>query len=163
MNCCIHPEKEIAGVCVYCGKLFCQECLVEINGKFYCKSDVTNLLNETKQQTAATTTIDNPNVIHTIQPSHTHAAPIIINNSNNNSNVNNNGYNPYMSKPKSKGVAIVLCLLLGWLGIHRFYTGKAGTGILYMFTFGLWGIGILIDLILIITGSFRDKSGMPLK
>lgn len=163
MKCCNHPEADIVGACVYCGKLFCQECLVEVNGKMYCKKDVSNLINETKEQAAAI----NQNVANqnAYQREVAPTPPIIINNSNNNNNNNNlnNGFNPYMLNQKSKGVAAILCILLGWLGIHRFYTGKVGTGILYFLTFGFMGFGILIDLILILTGSFRDKSGMPLK
>ena len=49
---------------------------------------------------------------------------------------------------KSKGVAYLLWLIsiFGWLGIHRFYLGKIGTGIIQIFTGGLFGIGSLIDL-----------------
>ena len=162
MECCNHPGEEVAGACVYCGKLFCKECLVEVNGKMYCKNDVANLVNETKQQAAATTINGQQQM-----PGSQYTPPIIINNTNNNTsnntNNNNNMNNAYMLNQKSKVVAAILCLLLGWLGIHRFYTGKIGTGILYLFTWGFGGIGVLIDLILILTGSFRDKSGMPLR
>ena len=94
-------------------------------------------------------------------------------------------------------IAGLLCFFLGWLGIHRFYVGKIGTGILMIILFilslfllllsllssllslfffpailisillaifsSIFGIWILIDLILILVGSFTDKKGLPIK
>ena len=54
---------------------------------------------------------------------------------------------------------LLLCLFVGWLGVHRFFVGKIGTGILMIVTFGGLGIWVLIDLIMIIIGSFTDKEG----
>lgn len=56
-------------------------------------------------------------------------------------------------------VALLLCIFIGGLGIHRFYLGYTGIGILYLFTAGLCGIGWLIDLILIATGKLGPKDG----
>jgi TM2 domain-containing membrane protein YozV len=62
--------------------------------------------------------------------------------------------------PKSRLVALLLCLFLGYLGLHRFYVGKNGTGILIIITIGgFFGIWVLIDLVMIIVGSFTDKQG----
>jgi hypothetical protein len=51
---------------------------------------------------------------------------------------------------KNQIVALLLCIIFGLIGIHRFYLGYTGLGLLYLFTFGLFGIGWLIDLILLI-------------
>ncbi len=64
---------------------------------------------------------------------------------------------------KSKGTAAVLCFFLGAFGVHRFYAGKVGTGILWLFTGGLFGLGAIIDFIMILCGSFRDSYGAYLK
>ncbi len=58
---------------------------------------------------------------------------------------------------------LLLCLFLGALGVHRFYVGKIGTGILMLVTLGGMGIWALIDLILIAVGSFKDKNGLMIK
>jgi TM2 domain-containing membrane protein YozV len=63
---------------------------------------------------------------------------------------------------KSWLAALLLCLFVGGLGVHRFYVGKVGTGILFLLTGGWCGLGWLIDLIMIATGAFRDSDGLPL-
>ncbi len=67
-----------------------------------------------------------------------------------------------IANKKSRTVAFFLCLFLGSFGAHRFYVGKIKTAILYVFTLGLFGIGWFVDIILIITGNFKDKDGILL-
>jgi len=59
--------------------------------------------------------------------------------------------------------AFLLCFFVGLFGAHRFYVGKVGTGIAQIFTIGGLGIWTLIDLIMIITGSFTDKNGVRIR
>ncbi len=74
---------------------------------------------------------------------------IVINNDNTNVNTNLNG-GMHPARMRNKWVAFLLCLLLGFVGAHKFYEGKAGMGILYIFTGGLFGIGWFIDLIILL-------------
>lgn len=60
-------------------------------------------------------------------------------------------------------ITFILCFFLGFLGIHRFYVGKWGTGLLMLLTGALCGIWWLVDLILILTGNFKDKQGRPIR
>ena len=63
---------------------------------------------------------------------------------------------------KSKTTALLLCIFLGGIGVHHFYVGRIGMGILYLLTGGLFGIGWIVDIIKIAMGSFRDNVGAPL-
>ncbi len=67
--------------------------------------------------------------------------------------------NEYEISTKSRLVALLLCLTFGALGFHRFYVGKVGTGLLMLLTLGGLGIWVLVDTILILTGSFTDSDG----
>lgn len=59
-------------------------------------------------------------------------------------------------------VTLLLCIFLGAFGVHRFYTKQVGIGILQLLTAGGCGIWIVIDVILIITDSYRDGNGKAL-
>lgn len=64
---------------------------------------------------------------------------------------------------KSWLVTVLLCFFLGCLGIHRFYVGKVGTGILWLLTGGFFTIGAIIDFIVILVGGFKDSNGLNIK
>ncbi len=68
-----------------------------------------------------------------------------------------------ITSDKKKITALLLCIFLGVFGAHQFYVGKIGTGLLYLFIVGLFGIGWIVDIIKILTGSFRDNVGAPLR
>lgn len=146
MKCTNHPEVEAQGMCAYCGKPFCNECLVEVKGRMYCKDDLGNVIDEAKQSSNGQPTIN-------------------ITNSNESINTNNNVNGGYYGGPrKSKMVALILCIIgfFGIGGLHRMYVGRVGSGVLHFFTYGICGIGTIIDLISIVSGGFRDSYGQPL-
>lgn len=74
--------------------------------------------------------------------------PNIVINNTASANANNIG----MGRAKDKWIALICCCvgLIGIAGIHKFYEGKVGMGIIYLFTLGLFGIGTVIDIIAIL-------------
>lgn len=60
---------------------------------------------------------------------------------------------------KNKWVTLALCVFLGFFGAHRFYVGKVGTGVLYIFTAGGLGFGWIIDMVMICCNKFTDSTG----
>lgn len=144
MNCSNHPEMEAQGTCTYCGKPFCPDCLVEVDGKMVCKADVTRMYQDAKS------TAQTPQPVN-----------VTVSNVNTNTNTNTMGGGVGMGvSPKSKIVALLLAIFFGAAGFHRFYVGKIGTGLIWLFTGGFFGIGWLYDIIKILTGTFRDGAGM---
>ena len=51
--------------------------------------------------------------------------------------------------------ALILCVFLGWLGVHRFYLGRRVSGVFYLLTLGFCGIGVIIDMFRITYGNFE--------
>ena len=89
---------------------------------------------------------------------------IIINNVNKNENTNTNaGYGGNGISHKSKMVALILAIFLGYLGIHRFYVGKVGSGIIWFLTGGLFVCGWIYDIAKIASGTFTDGAGCVIR
>ena len=111
--------------CKHCGQLIDKDCVVCPK----CGKQVEDLRNDDK--------------------------PIIINNSSSSSasaaaSASASQYQGNRLREKNKWVAFFLCLFLGFFGAHKFYEGKILFGVIYIFTFGLFGIGWLVDLIILL-------------
>jgi hypothetical protein len=151
MNCKNHPQKEAVGFCVYCGKPFCRDCLAEISQKYYCHNHINQALHSISNNTGSERGVGASQSSAGPRYPESPAQPIVI---------NNYAYDSYPYK--SRLITALLCLFFGMFGFHRFYVGKIGTGLIWFFTFGLFGIGWIIDLLCAVVGIFRDKAGMPL-
>ena len=153
MKCFKHSEIEAIGACVYCGKFFCTDCLVDVNGKFYCKDDLSKVFNEIKEQSK-----QNPN-------------PMVFMNAGGGGGASSSSSSAAISQPidnsnpKSKTKALILCglIIFGFGGFHRFYTGHTAIGIIQLLTGGGCLIWQIIDFISILSGGFRDVQGKYLQ
>lgn len=143
MRCNYHEDREAVSACTECGKFICEGCQVIIDGKAICKTCIESGAYNPRRNYES--------------------------NSNNSGRYNygqNNGqtnynYNYSVNKSGEKNwlVTLLLCLFVGTLGVHRFYVGKIGTGILQLITFGGFGIWTLVDFILIACKKFTDANG----
>lgn len=88
--------------------------------------------------------------------------PIIIQNIVSNNNLTASGKSKKYVSPKRKKTALILCLCGGYIGLHHFYSGKIGMGILYFLTVGLGCIGWIYDIFKILSGTYRDGLGLPI-
>lgn len=68
---------------------------------------------------------------------------------------------PHIVSPKRKITTLLLCVFFGYIGIHKFYLQKMGSGILYVSTCGFFGLGWLLDILVIACGKEKDKQGLP--
>lgn len=128
--------------------MICKNCGANVGKEYrlcpYCMSELEYPENKAEQQPIIIQNIINnqPNVATSAPPTVSHHQ---------------------LCSPKDKSMTLILCVVLGMLGAHCFYAGKAGMGILYLFTGGLFGIGWIVDIIRIAAGSYTDSHGLPIK
>lgn len=130
--------------------------------------EICNKCNTTKPKDQKNCTVcehSEKNIATTQKPSESNtpnhpAINVVVNNANTMIG-NEQGYGLFSSKKRA--VALLLCVILGGLGIHRFYLGKTITGLIWFFTFGIFGLGWLIDTISLLTNGMRDGQNLPLR
>lgn len=159
---CGAEVAEKTSYCPACGQFLgvtkCPSCGADVTpGAAFCPNCGAELPKTPQQAQQVTKATPAP------QPQPAQQPTIVINNSNTNTNTNKASGVDMMTSPKSRWLALALCFFFGGLGIHRFYVGKIGSGILYLCTCGLFGIGWVIDFFKILFGSFRDKYGFWLR
>lgn len=152
ISCQKHPDREAAGMCVTCGKPFCQECLVELNNKYFCKSCLSEKLSETDR--AATTS-----------PSKKKSLTIVLW-----FLLGNIGAHRYYTGHFLTGILYTILGLVNSIVSSRvwirfladpsdvFYiiTHNTVPGTILTITICLW---LMIDLIMILSGIFTDANG----
>ncbi|MBP1943282.1 TM2 domain-containing membrane protein YozV [Bacillus luteolus] len=129
ITCYIHSEKSSIGTCVGCGKFICEDCNTELKGKNYCKKCVDSLFDENNKK------------IEKLEDNKSNQPMVFMNaggggggSSSSSSSSSSSGAGE-VRRPvytKSRVTAGVLAILLGGIGIHKFYLGKSGLGILYL-------------------------------
>ncbi|MEC4113181.1 TM2 domain-containing protein [Myroides pelagicus] len=73
-------------------------------------------------------------------------------------------FNQQANEDKNRWLtAVLLCWFLGFLGVHRFYTGNTAIGIVQLLTLGGCGIWVIVDLILLVSGNYKDGEGNIIK
>ena len=126
--CYIHQDAEAIGTCVGCGKFICKDCTTEIKGKNYCKTCLDELFDEKNKK------------IEKLEDNKS-AQPMVFMNaggggggsSSSSSSSASNGVRAFAGRyTKSKVAAGLLGIFLGSLGIHKFYLGRWGWGVIYL-------------------------------
>ena len=136
----------------------CPSCGAPMNGDVceYCG-------HKNEQPQAKEKSTINISISSTVTNNSSSATTRVVNNTNGIPNFDVSKFvNSVIPSGKSKMVTLILCIFLGYFGVHRFYTGKIGTGIIYLFTAGIFGIGWIVDIITIAVGSYRDGNNRPL-
>ena len=129
----------------------CPNCGAELTDYHceYCESDFSELRPKTsaKQRRVRRVIINSYEVVEDDEPVHEQNVSV----------------NYALVSPKSRLLALLLAIFLGYFGAHRFYAGRIGMGVAYLFTAGLFGFGWLVDIALIALGRMKDGQGLPIR
>ena len=136
----------IATKCDYCDKLLPQQRVEQVAATLMDKMFCTKCAKDIDKDAVVCPSCGVPTNNYHQQQQQTPAS-VHVNVSNVNTNTNTVRV---QGRPRSKWVALALCFFLGFFGAHKFYEGKAGMGILYIFTLGLFFIGVFIDFIVLL-------------
>jgi len=121
-------------VCLECGKTFSEKEMIKVGRKMYCKECAEHILNE-KENSNNSEKIQIINQQSQVSESKKSSEEVV----------------------KNHKVAVLLSILLGWIGADRFYVGHIGIGLLKFFTMGAYGLWWIIDIILFVT---KNVSGV---
>ncbi len=139
-NCYVHPDAEAVGICVGCGKFICSGCNTELKGKNYCKSCLNDLFDENKRK------------LEKLEENK-QSQPMVFMNAGGGGGASSSSSSSSSSSADSRGVAPrytknkttagILAIFLGGIGVHKFYLGRWGWGILYLLFFWTYIPGII--------------------
>ncbi len=127
--CYIHPDVQAIGTCVGCGKFICEDCNTEIKGKNYCKKCLDELFDEKTKK------------IEKLEDNKATQPMVFMNaggggggssSSSSSSSASSGGGAFAGGYTKSKVAAGLLGIFLGGFGVHKFYLGRWGWGIIYL-------------------------------
>lgn len=123
MYCANHNDMPAEGACVGCGKFFCSSCLREISGKYYCNKCIEELFEKQNKKIEQLET--------------NKQQPMVFMNAGGGSSSSSSssavgGGGNFKRYNRSKVVAAILAFFFGGLGVHKFYLGRIGTGVLYL-------------------------------
>lgn len=148
-----------------------QNTLIQENNELKLEANLNNLNNQNNVEYLVVPNPTEEKVVDSKQAEKSNEANVILEaknsdlNSDSDSKENitksaeSNNVDKKKGKSKDRVVAILLWFFLGGLGIHRFYLGYTGLGILYLLTGACFGIGWIVDGILFLTGRLEPKNG----
>jgi TM2 domain-containing membrane protein YozV len=132
ITCYVHKERSSIGTCIGCGKFICDECNTEVQNKNYCKNCINEIFTENKRK------------IEKLEDSGNQKPMVFMNaggggggSSSSAASAASSGDGRIVAPifSKSRVAAALLAIFLGGIGVHKFYLGRTGWGIVYLLFF----------------------------